>query len=658
MSFNTAQFGDVGLAGFYINVTWAGVPFYANKTMQVVYVTVTMRQTQINYDAPAPTPYGDTVTFVVSYLDISGLTDVGIPDATVTIYYLGVAVPGGNYILTPDGLGNFEIQFDTDFFAQPGYYGLNVSLTYTGGYFSDDASAVRTLNVRYRTTLLSANPVGQVGYETTLEITLFFQDILTLANIEDTFITFEILNDTGTPWIYTLTWRPATSDYLLSITTIGQTTLTLGDHSLWLNMSYAYISPFYRWDDVYVGFTIRTRTSALDLQEAPIPAPFGENISFVVYYWDADVTEGISGASFILNSGALVEDVDFFVIDGVPGVYTMYIDSAVLGALGTYSINVAAIWSGGAPYHNNAQRAVSVTTIRRTATVDILEPANQPRYLDNVVFTFAYIDSINGLQIPGILSTDVSIYAGGTLLTAGQYTLTPSGSAFIVTINSTVLAPTLVHDFNVTVYVNWNDGTTPFYTDDGTSMKVSTTQRIILVEPQQIETTPVHDLMNITFFLSDEDNGNPVSGAIILFRCINPVISLTEGVEYTLIEYLPGEYTISIGTDYLVFGPTDLGNFIFELEVQWNPINSPFYKNKIPIKLTGSVDLILISLQSGVPTPSSVQITDNVTIQITLTDLDHNKGISVPVNVIHVTYYGTSITPNPMTITYLGSGIY
>jgi len=377
VSFDTSQFGDVGLAVFYINVTWTDSPYYANKTLQLVYVTVTMRQTQVYFEAPAPTPYGDDVTFDVSYLDISGAVDVGIPDAILTIYDdLGVPIPGGNYILTPDGSGNFEIQFDTDFFSEPGYYDLNVSLVYTGGYFRNDASAVRTLNVRFRTTILSANPVGQLGYETTLEITLFFQDILTLGDIDDTFTTFEILNDTGTPWVYTFDWQPATSSYLLVITTVGQTTLTLGDHALWLNMSYAHTDPFYSWDDVYVEFTIRTRTSALDLQEAAIPAPFGENISFVVYYWDADVTQGISGATFTLEEsgvGFLTLDSEYFVVDGAAGVYTIYIDSTVLGGLNTYSISVTAVWPGGAPYHNNAQRDVSVTTIQRTATVDILE---------------------------------------------------------------------------------------------------------------------------------------------------------------------------------------------------------------------------------------------------------------------------------------------
>ncbi len=626
-----------------------------------------MRQTQVYFEAPAPTPYGDVVTFDVSYIDISGSTEVGISDGTLTIYYLGVPVPGINYILTPDGSGNFEIQFSTDFFSEPGLYSLNVSLVYTGGYFRNDASAVRTLNVRFRTTILSANPVGQVGYETTLEITLFFQDILTLADIDDTFTTFEILNNTGTPWGYTFDWQPATSSYLLVITTVGQNTLTLGDHALWLNMSFAHTDPFYRWDDVYVEFTIRTRTSALDLQEAAIPAPFGENISFVVYYWDADVTQGISGATFILEesgAGVLALNSEYFVVDGAAGVYTIYIDSAVLGDLNTYSISVTAVWPGGVPYHNNAQRDVSVTTVERTASVEILEPANQPRYLDDVVFTFAFVDSIDGTQV-GIPTTYVSIFADGTELSyPGEYTLTLDGVAFIVTINSAVLSTTLVHDFNVTVLVDWNGASSPFYTDDAASMKVTTTERIILVYPQQIETTPVDDLMNITFILVDEDNENPVSGVgvIILFRCVNPSRILNEGPsdEYTLTEIGPGVYQILVKTEELVLLPGDLGDFIFELEVQWNSSSSPYYKNKSPITLTGTVDLISANMQvSGLT--QTVQYTDFVSLNITLTDQDHLQSIdnsSIPNIAISVQYYGTSNIPDSLTVSYQGSGVY
>ena len=105
-------------------------------------------------------------------------------------------------------------------------------------------------------------------------------------------------------------------------------------------------------------------------------------------------------------------------------------------------------------------------------------------------------------------------------------------------------------------------------------MKVTTTQRIILVEPQQIETTPVHDIMNISFILTDGDKGIPVSDAIILFSCVTPYRNI-EGF-YTLVEDYAGHYTISVDTDILVTAPTELGSFIFQLGIQWNPLNSPF----------------------------------------------------------------------------------
>jgi hypothetical protein len=662
MSFNTSQFGATGLMMFHLNITWSGTPYYGSKTLQSVLVTVTLRQTQVDFEAPAPTPYGDNVTFTISYLDIAGAVSEGIPDATLTIYYLGAPVPQANYYETPDGQGGFTIEFYSGFFSEPGFYDLNASLTYTGGYFSADAYAVRTLNVRLRTTILSVEPVGQIGFGTQMQITIFFQDILTLADIANTSATtfLSILNSTGTPWQYTILWQPATSNYLLSVETANQPTLALGDHTLWLNMSYVYQDPFYRWDDGYVQFTIRSRTSSLDLQEAPIPTPFGENASFVMFYWDADnATNGISGATINLETvGPLVLNTDYFVIEGVPGVYNIYIDSAALGALATYDVKATAVWPGGAPFHNNAERNVSVTTTRRTATVEIVTPATQPRFLDNMTFIFEFVDSINGSKVTGISSSDITIYLEGSPLGQNDFTMTETASRFEVSVNSTVLGATLVSNLNLTIFVDWNDGMSPFYTDDGTTMRVSTRGRSIFVEPQQIETTPFKDIMTVSFILTDEDSGAPISNAIVQFSCQTQDITggfwITEGAGADA-----GYYNITIDTAFLL----SIGDYQFDLLIQWDPAQLPYYQNRTSaITLTGSVDLIWATLQSQVPQPSSVQITGDIYVIVEFIDLDHGIGIdgsSISVTYINMTTgLDSGLVPTGLLITPIGTGIY
>ena len=158
-----------------------------------------MRQSQVDFQTPTPTPYGDSVSFTIWYLDIAGTADTGIPDGTLTIYYSGNPILSPNITITNQGDGSFLVVLDTNYFSQPGTYSLNASFVYSGSQYVADEFAVRPFSVRLRTTVLSADPVGTIPYNTTMEITLYFQDQLTLADI-GSFTTFQILNDTGTPW--------------------------------------------------------------------------------------------------------------------------------------------------------------------------------------------------------------------------------------------------------------------------------------------------------------------------------------------------------------------------------------------------------------------------------------------------------------------------
>ncbi|MDF1537805.1 MAG: DUF2341 domain-containing protein, partial [Candidatus Thorarchaeota archaeon] len=263
MSFDTSQFGLTGLVAFHLNISWARTPYYSNKTMQTVFLTITYRQTQVDFQAPVPTPYGDNVSFTIWFLDISGLTETGIPDASLLLYYLGAQIPSENYVISPGGDGSFGVEFYTGYFSEPGTYYLNGSFSYAGAEFKEDAFAIRPLSVRYRTTILSADPVGSVGYETPFDIILYFQDQLTFADIGNSSTTFiEVLNDTGIPWVFTISWNGVLDQYEMSVETAGQTTLSVGiTYTVHLNMSYANQAPFFYWDDVHVQFTIRSRTT-------------------------------------------------------------------------------------------------------------------------------------------------------------------------------------------------------------------------------------------------------------------------------------------------------------------------------------------------------------------------------------------------------------
>ncbi|MCK5264362.1 MAG: hypothetical protein KAR03_02045, partial [Candidatus Thorarchaeota archaeon] len=104
ISFDTGQFGALGLQTFTLDVTWNGAPFYANQTGRSISVTVIARQTVLDYQAPSPTQFSDNVTFSVTWTDvIEGST--GIVGATITLYEDLVPISSTYYTVYEIGLG-------------------------------------------------------------------------------------------------------------------------------------------------------------------------------------------------------------------------------------------------------------------------------------------------------------------------------------------------------------------------------------------------------------------------------------------------------------------------------------------------------------------------------------------------------------------------
>jgi len=296
---------------------------------------------------------------------------------------------------------------------------------------------------------------------------------------------------------------------------------------------------------------------------------------------------------------------------------------------------------------------VTVSVVRRQAEVELVSPPSVARYLDDVTFTFTFTDTLSGDPI-AITASEVTLYVNGSFVDPSDFTMTQVGDNFEVSINSVVLGATLVTNLEVTISVDWLDTLAPFYTDDSTIVRVSTTGRIIFVEPQQIDTTPIGDNMTIPLLLRDEATSNPIEGAIILFSCQE--VPLSEGFSYWITEGTGvdiGHYTITVWTEALI----SVGDFHFDITVQWDPLLVPFYSNRTTFTLTGSVDLIWTSLQADSPQPGSVQITDYVNITIHYRDVDHGQ-IGIDSASIVVVYYGTATVPQDLTITPLGSGNY
>ncbi|MHA2119551.1 MAG: hypothetical protein ACW98J_11615, partial [Candidatus Thorarchaeota archaeon] len=288
LTFNTSQFVALGQEFFTLDVTWNGAPFYTNRTGRVVFITILSRQTVLDYQAPAPTPYLDNVTFVVTWTDVTGAGSQGLSAATLTLYdeFEINPIDTSYYSVTLVGPGQYSVDLNTTFYPSPGVYRLGVYISIAEFYISD-MSVTRDFNVRSRITLLSAEPTDKLPYNSTLQFVLNYQDLLTLATIGNGsgLVTFQILN-TST-WLFSISWNEVLEQYDLSVETYNHPTLAIDtQYALEIQMTYASQSPFYGADTTFILFELRSRSSKLVLEDPADSTPYLDYANFTIFYRD------------------------------------------------------------------------------------------------------------------------------------------------------------------------------------------------------------------------------------------------------------------------------------------------------------------------------------------------------------------------------------
>ncbi|MHA2380463.1 MAG: hypothetical protein ACXADS_14405, partial [Candidatus Thorarchaeota archaeon] len=303
VSFNTSVLGEpLGGRQFNLGVTWVGAPYYANITGRIVLVTVTYRETSFDYSAPIPTPYGESVVFTVAFTDTTEGSSTPINDASIILYNDTQEIPAFYYDYSIVGAGLYEIDLNTSYFQKPSLYSLIVEVS-TPHFFYANVTGSRALKIMYRITALLAEPVGTVSYNSSLNLVLHYQDILSLAEIGNgsTPTAIQILNAS---WSFeSSTWRDATQDYLVVVETYNQGLDIDTDYVLWLRFSHPDSSPYYLPAETFVTFRLRQRSTTLNLADPPLPTPSPEYINLTTVYRDVESGNGIDGATISLSIG-------------------------------------------------------------------------------------------------------------------------------------------------------------------------------------------------------------------------------------------------------------------------------------------------------------------------------------------------------------------
>jgi hypothetical protein len=654
ISFNTSILGEpLGSRQFVIGISWGGAPFYANVTSRTVTVDIRPRETEFNLAAVSPIAYGDNVSLSMTYMDTTTGVEVPVSDGVVTLYNGSQEIPAYTYSTAYMGNGEYTVVMNTSYFARPGTYSLRAYVS-TSHFYYAETTVTRALSIRYRQTILIAEPVDETPYNSTLQIVLTYSDILSLSEIANgTYpVTIEIVN--GSSWLFTSTYRAASRDYLVIVETYNQDLEIGREYLLLVRMSYSDAPPFYLPAETYVSFTLTERMTLLDLIETPLPTQYGELVNLTVFYLDTTSAEGISGATIALSVDGLelLEGVDYILTETSVGIYAVAINTTSIGpATTTASLLVEASWSIGAPFYAGSSLTLTVSVTQRAAIIQVAVQPSQVKFLENVTFVLKYVDE-QSQELISLTKQQILVYSGGFLLGTSDFSFAFTGTGYQISINSTTLSSGLVSNWNVSVIVDWQDATAPYYTDDMTSVWVSVVERTGLIVRGPAPTTPIGNNMTITFSYTDTSTGTGINDAIVIFDCLSPS-GLVENTDFW-ISRIAGQYTILVDTGSL--GGT--GTFTFSLRLLWDPDTAPYYRNSSTIYMQGAVRLIQAQLENDDPTPSPVPLNENVSVTIAFTDLDHGIPIVGAASAFQVVYKTNVSGPGTWSITALGPGLY
>ncbi|MFW9921487.1 MAG: hypothetical protein ACFFED_17945, partial [Candidatus Thorarchaeota archaeon] len=475
VSFNTSILGaPIGNHQFTISVRWTGSPFYANVTGRTVIINVRFRDTEFDCSSISPTPFGNNITLVMTFSDVTLEPSTPINDGLITLYNGTQIIPSTNYHISFIANGVYELELNTTYFGRPGTFQLTLQIS-TSQFYYANATATRTLSLGYRLTMLVVEPVGEASYNSTLLVVFQYIDVISSLQIgnESTLATIQILN--GSSWLFTSNWRSLSEDYLLTIQTFNQNLEINKEYVIWLRISYPDVSPFYRAAEAYVSFILRERTTFLDLIEAPMPAPYLEYVNLTILYGDSDSLNGIAGAviSLSLDGVDLIEGSDYILQRTVEGLYYISVNTTAIGPAGTSaSLSLRASWEAGIPYYTNSTITLTLSATKRGASTEILTSPVQVMFLENVSFVFRYFDDESETLIP-LDKSILFIYSGGSLLPSSYFSMIFTGIGYEISISSTVLSSGLISNWNITVIVDWQDSTAPYYTDERVSVWVT-----------------------------------------------------------------------------------------------------------------------------------------------------------------------------------------
>ncbi|MFW9850705.1 MAG: hypothetical protein ACFFF4_16375, partial [Candidatus Thorarchaeota archaeon] len=567
------QWGDiVGWKSVDIFVNWTGsVAKYENHTITVNFRLTSSPTELFLSDFPLSTPYGDNVTFSVTYWDIAG--GIGIVNSTgpysgnVTLYVevltAGETLTQADMVITEIGLGEYQIEFNTSLLSGLVSIDLRIYANWTSGVLPlySNSTLVTTINAIYRQTQVQWTPLPVTPYDGSAELQVSFIDVGTSTAIaNDTRLSISVV-ESGV--LLSISYNPSTHVFSLEINTTYWS--GVGSFSFHLSITWDGAPYYQNRTSTEIPISIRYRNT--DLSHLTIQkVSYLDNVTIVFTFTDLDdlSTATMTDADLTLDAALT----GFYTVyDEGNGNYTLILNSTAFGELGVFLIN-ASIQYNGNRYCLDATDFFYLTINERNAILTGDQIDAVP-FLSLANLTLLYSDD---LSLSGIDGAVLLITAPALTLNI-DYFVYPLGSGeYEIRIDTTSLGS--FAEFDITITATWYGA--PYYSNETITIPVEVTRRDssvrVSVSPLS---TPYLELFDFEIIVEDLINGMGIS-------ITKSELTLTYG---SSIEILGSEYTLvgSNGVYLITLNSTivtniPVTNYPIYIEFHWGD-TTPFYSN-------------------------------------------------------------------------------
>jgi hypothetical protein len=599
---------------------------YQNHTFDIA-VEIRKRNTLFVLDEPiTQTPYGTSLTVLVFYQD----TDlrIGIENGTgeVQLTITSSGVSSLVYTMSPSSLGpgHYNITIASDQWGSIGWKDLHILIEWIGTvdkYYSQTIDTNARIIGTDTDLYLEVAPTATY-YLDSFNFTVIYWDTVNDSRISNSsYSVFLLITalDTGHSvtqsdfTVYESTSMPGTYVFTLNSSLFPSTdNFRFELYFMWKKGQ----SPLYENGTMIVSLFVLDRPAYVDY--TPVAnTPYGEQailrFSFVDTLTSTKIADSIK-LSINLNEAS----VSFtYAYNPISKEFTLFIDSASIGGIGTHILHLNLTWVGDPFYAGAQNKEFTVTIITRLTQLSHQSYA-PAQWGNNITIVFIYTDIVAGTTtgMTGILTLNIS---------ASYYTVVynPEGH-FIVTLNTTAFAGAgLFYVIATIVHTN------PNYANATETFGVSVLNRSTQLGYDSPDAAPYLSFVDLYVTYVDDSTGRGIAGANIVVTG-NGTSSLVLNTNYWVTYTGDGRYHIEVNS-------TALGApGVYLLSVSVTYTGAPFYLSgyrDVIARVTVRTTQILIT-----QTPGDVPFLEYVTFKFKFTDYLLGTKISITKSNITLTH--------------------